>query len=263
MQPQSKRARCADRGDQADRERIRGARCQQCRRDLQLREPGLCDLHAAARVVAARMSAALARGARGRERARRGLWKRVFPAPAGRVWRRKRDRRRPDPRPYRGRAKTLSRSSLRMCQCRRASVRRWRVRHRDPIHMPVLRARSGPARRRSPAEMWRVVAPGGIVLSYDMRPPPAPVRAMRRLGEWRAGVGARTDGAATPTIAISSDELARLFPHGVLRYSSAGLAFGLCTVAARSPLALQLLARIPSLREHGIGLVSKQHADAL
>ena len=120
---------------------------------------------------------------------------------------------------------------------------------------PVLRAAIA-------TEMWRMVAPGGIVLSYDMRPPPAPVRAMRRLGQWRAGVGARTYAAATPTIAISSDELARLFPHGVLRYSSAGLAFGLCTVAARSPLALQLLARIPSLREHGIGLVSKQRADA-
>jgi SAM-dependent methyltransferase len=113
------------------------------------------------------------------------------------------------------------------------------------------------------AEMWRVVAPGGIVLSYDMRPPPAPVRGMRRLGEWRAGAGARSDGAATPTIAISSDELVRLFPHGSLRYSSAGLAFGLCTLAARSPLALQLLARIPSLREHGIGVVSKQRPDAV
>lgn len=108
------------------------------------------------------------------------------------------------------------------------------------------------------AEMWRVVRPGGIVLSYDMRQPPLLLRGIRWLSGLRARAGARTHGAGTPTIAISRDELARLFPQGSLQYSSAGLAFGLCTVAARSPLSAQLLARIPSLREHGIGVVSKR-----
>jgi SAM-dependent methyltransferase len=121
---------------------------------------------------------------------------------------------------------------------------------------PALRAAIG-------AEMWRVTRAGGIVLSYDMRPPPAPVRAMRVLGEWRRGELGGDNGAATPTTGISAAELGRLFPSGSLRYSSVGLAFGLCAVAAPSPLSAQLLARIPSLREHGIGVVAKQRASAV
>jgi SAM-dependent methyltransferase len=121
---------------------------------------------------------------------------------------------------------------------------------------PALRAAIG-------AEMWRVTRGGGIVVSYDMRPPPAPVRAMRWLGDWRRGELGRGNGAATPTTGISAAELERLFPSGSRQYSSVGLAFGLCAVAARSPLSAQLLARVPALREHGIGVVAKPRGSAV
>jgi SAM-dependent methyltransferase len=107
------------------------------------------------------------------------------------------------------------------------------------------------------AEMWRVVRPGGIIVSYDMRPAPWPVRAMRWLGEQRRRGQELDATAATPTADISNEELRRLFPAGSLEHASVGLAFGLCGIAGRSYLAARLLACIPSLREHGIGVLVK------
>ena len=107
------------------------------------------------------------------------------------------------------------------------------------------------------AEMWRVLRPGGVVLSYDMRLPSWPVRAMRSAGGWRRRGQAASAEAATPTSPISVDELRRLFPDATLGYEPVGLAFGLCGVAARSTLAAQLLASLPVFREHAIGLVVK------
>lgn len=106
------------------------------------------------------------------------------------------------------------------------------------------------------ADIWRVLRPGGVVISFDMRPPPWTLRAMRALGaRRRRGVGAGESG--TPTTRISADELKRLFDCGVLEYSSAGLAFQLCSLANRSYLAARVLAAIPGLREHAIGVVHK------
>jgi SAM-dependent methyltransferase len=107
------------------------------------------------------------------------------------------------------------------------------------------------------AEMWRVLRPGGIIVSYDMLPPPWPVRLMRWLGEWRRRDHTEATEAATPTTAIAVEELRRLFPAADPRHASVGLAFGLCAIAARSRLAAQLLARVPILREHAIGVVVK------
>lgn len=96
--------------------------------------------------------------------------------------------------------------------------------------------------------------PGGIVISFDMRPPPWALRAMRSLSARRRGGGA-ADASVTPTTRISAGELERLFDRGTLEYASAGLAFGLCSVANRSYLAARMLAAVPGLREHGIGVV--------
>ena len=106
------------------------------------------------------------------------------------------------------------------------------------------------------AEMWRVLRPGGIIVSFDMRPPPRALRAKRALDRWRRG-RVTAGESATPTTRISSDELKRLFDCGVLQYSSAGLAFELCSFASRSYLAASMLAAMPGLREHGIGVVRK------
>ncbi|MBV9000417.1 MAG: class I SAM-dependent methyltransferase [Solirubrobacterales bacterium] len=111
------------------------------------------------------------------------------------------------------------------------------------------------------AEMWRVVRPGGIIVSYDMQPPPWPVRLMRQLGEWRRQDRVAIAETATPTTPISADELRRLFPAGDPRHASVALAFGLCETAARSHLVAQLLACIPILREHAIGVVLKPCED--
>jgi SAM-dependent methyltransferase len=118
---------------------------------------------------------------------------------------------------------------------------------------PALRTRIG-------AEMWRVLRPGGIVLSYDMRTPPWPILALRRLGEWRRRGDQPSDEPTTPTTPISSGELRRLFGAGTLEYESVGLAFGLCPVAERSQLLAQLLASIAALREHAVGVITKPAA---
>jgi SAM-dependent methyltransferase len=60
-------------------------------------------------------------------------------------------------------------------------------------------------RTRIAAEAWRILRPGGIVLSYDIRPSPRPLRVARRL------MGGPPADAGTPTVAIGTGELRRLW----------------------------------------------------
>jgi ubiquinone/menaquinone biosynthesis C-methylase UbiE len=105
------------------------------------------------------------------------------------------------------------------------------------------------------AEMWRVTAARGIIVSWDMRPEPGPLRARRALRAARAAAAPPEEG--TPTTGISDSELRRLFPGGTLDYETAALDFELCAIAARSYLAARLLACVPPLRAHAIGVVTK------
>lgn len=105
-------------------------------------------------------------------------------------------------------------------------------------------------------DMWRVLAPGGVVLSYDMRPTPSAVRfAGRVLG--RGG----SDGAGTPTVSLSGDEIESLFPAGRTVLSrGVSLNFELAGLAARSRLVATALAALPFLRTHQLVLLRKPAA---
>jgi SAM-dependent methyltransferase len=103
------------------------------------------------------------------------------------------------------------------------------------------------------AEMWRVVRPGGAVVSYDLRPAWAPLGALgKRLRE-------RGHDAQhwTPVRAIDADELRRLFPAGDMTLRSVTLNVALPAGVRRRrrlALALQLL---PVLRSHHLTVVRK------
>lgn len=107
-------------------------------------------------------------------------------------------------------------------------------------------------RARIAAEMWRVTRPGGMVLSFDMRPTPAPIRA---IGRWRRG-GA-TAATSTPTTPIDLAELRRLFPDGAIHHRVVSLNFELGALATRGRAIAQAAALLPFLRTHLLAVVCK------
>ena len=104
------------------------------------------------------------------------------------------------------------------------------------------------------SEMWRVLAPGGAVVSYDVRPTPPVVRALARLASLRAG---RDGVAGTPIAPVGADEITRWFPARAIRFRSVGLYPELGRVLARRPLLAQLAARLPALRIHMLAVAKK------
>jgi SAM-dependent methyltransferase len=103
------------------------------------------------------------------------------------------------------------------------------------------------------ADMWRVLAPGGIALSYDMRP----TSGLVRLGGRLLGRGG-SDGGGTPTVSLSEDEVESLFPAGRTVVSRAvTLNFELAGLAARSRVVASLLGTLPFLRTHQLVLLRK------
>lgn len=114
-------------------------------------------------------------------------------------------------------------------------------------------------RRDIAADMWRVLAPGGAILSYDMRRPSAPMRALARLRD--ALVARRSAGAppapVTPTVPIELDELRALFPGGRLRARSVGLPPEVSAVLGGHRWATELAATVPFIRTHLVAVVVK------
>jgi SAM-dependent methyltransferase len=106
-------------------------------------------------------------------------------------------------------------------------------------------------RERIAAEMWRVVRPGGAVLSYDMMPSPAR-RAVQALRRRR---GAPDADAPTPTRPLGDEELARLFPGPVRFRATLAGSVGLGPLA-RVPGATALTA-LPPARTNLLILVER------
>jgi SAM-dependent methyltransferase len=114
----------------------------------------------------------------------------------------------------------------------------------------------GELRARIASEMWRVLRPGGAILSYDIRPTPVAFRLLRHLHAARRG----HEAAATPTQPVSAAELRAWFPAARLTMRSASLHFDLCGIARRGRLAASLLDGLPFLRSHLVAVARKPAA---
>jgi glycosyltransferase involved in cell wall biosynthesis/SAM-dependent methyltransferase len=113
-----------------------------------------------------------------------------------------------------------------------------------------------PALRRAvAAEMWRVLRPGGAVLSYDLRPSPAPIAAVGSALRRRAQ---RTGGPLwTPVEPLGADELRALFPGEEVVGRTVSLNVALpAGLRSRRGLALALGA-VPALRSHRLAILRK------
>ncbi|MGN6372014.1 MAG: class I SAM-dependent methyltransferase [Solirubrobacteraceae bacterium] len=113
-------------------------------------------------------------------------------------------------------------------------------------------------RRAVAAEMWRVLAPGGLLLSYDMRPPALPIRALRLLV--RAYRRTSPPQRKTPVSPLSAVELRSWFPGARLR--SVGLDSDVARHACRVRAVEQLALAVPWLRVHTLAVAQKPQSAA-
>lgn len=114
----------------------------------------------------------------------------------------------------------------------------------------VTRARIG-------AEMCRVTAVGGTLLSFDIRPPAALVRGLRWLVQALMRVRGTVAQENTPIEPLAIDELSRVLCIPPLVARSAIVHSDIARVARASPLATELLSKVPQLRTHLIATFRK------
>jgi SAM-dependent methyltransferase len=110
-------------------------------------------------------------------------------------------------------------------------------------------------RQRIAAEMWRVLRPGGALLSYDMRVAPWPLRTIRRVA---LSLRERGDSiATTPTAPVESTELRSLFPEARFEFLSVTLGTDIAASAKRSPGLVRLFGAMPFLRTHLLAIARR------
>jgi ubiquinone/menaquinone biosynthesis C-methylase UbiE len=111
-------------------------------------------------------------------------------------------------------------------------------------------------------EMLRVLKPGGIILSYDMREAPVPTRLLSLFFDHLVRLFCKkpaldTEENPTPTKPLNAKEIKKLFVGCQLKYRSASLHFGLARMAAHSRLGASLLSLIPWFRTHYLTVIRK------
>jgi SAM-dependent methyltransferase len=105
-------------------------------------------------------------------------------------------------------------------------------------------------RRAIAAEALRVLRPGGVLISYDLRPSPRPLRLARRL------VGGPPADAGTPTAALAAADLERLFGR-LERVRLVQLNLDLAELAGGRRAVVAALRLLPPLRSHLLATVRK------
>jgi len=106
-------------------------------------------------------------------------------------------------------------------------------------------------RRAIATEMWRVLTPGGALVSYDMRPPPGPIRAFRRL----VSRGAPPPAAASAPLDVA--DLRAWLPRAELRERAVGVDPELARLLRRLRLPVRPAARVPALSVHALAVARK------
>jgi SAM-dependent methyltransferase len=102
-------------------------------------------------------------------------------------------------------------------------------------------------RGRIAADMWRVLRPGGTVVSYDMRSTPGAIRWLRRAAGFRRPAVVKE---GTPTAPVEFSELRRFFPDAALDARSLTLATDIAALAERSVVVARGLQLLPFLNTH-------------
>lgn len=129
-------------------------------------------------------------------------------------------------------------------------------------------------RQRIADEMWRVLRPGGVLLSYDVRPMPWLACLLGRLsrligrlsrviggGNGLKGVAGPTD-YPTPSRPVSLKEIKGFYGgRGRLRCQAVSLDFNLAGVAGISRWLASLLSCVPVLRTYDLALIRKPPPD--
>jgi ubiquinone/menaquinone biosynthesis C-methylase UbiE len=120
-------------------------------------------------------------------------------------------------------------------------------------------------RRQIASEMWRVLKPGGAILSYDLRP--AGKLGWRLVRLLRCLLGKELQKESTPGVAqpqatipiqpLTVSEVQALFDQGELDYQSVSLDFSLARAAASSDFLARTMASVPALRTHYLVVARK------
>lgn len=113
-------------------------------------------------------------------------------------------------------------------------------------------------RSRIAKEMWRILAPGGLILSYDLRPSSMLARSVNFVANYLSSAANEAVlSEPTPIKPLTIAELKALYPLGHIRVTSLSLNLNLAKVACLSTLFAEILSRLPPFRSHYLAVIRK------